>query len=156
LTKTIFGASVVHVVEPVAFRREFARKWCDHVYDVETFFADPPESVDVVVEASGVLGNINRIFRRVNANGRIALLARSGESLVLDAMDHMITNAIHIIGSRGHLCGAFTDILNLYKQGRLSLHQIVTSIIDGPDAFTHFVKSENKILNENCKVLIRF
>ena len=156
LSKTVFGASAVHVVEPVAFRRDFASPWCDHIYDIEAFSANPPESVDVVIEASGDLRNINRIFRRVNANGRIALLARSGESLVLDATDHMITNAISIIGSRGHLCGAFTDILTLYKQGRLPLHQIVTSVMDGPDAFLDFMKAESRILNENCKVLIRF
>lgn len=156
LAKTVFGASVVHVVEPVAFRREFAQKWCDQVYDVETFFADPPEIVDVAIEASGVVGNINRIFRRVNANGRIALLARSGESLVLDAIDHMITNAVYIIGSRGHLCGAFTDILNLYRKDRLPLHRIITRIIDGTEEFAEFIQTKNRVLNENCKVLIRF
>lgn len=157
LAKTVFGASDVHVVEPIAFRREFARTWSDHVHDVDTFFSDPPKSVDVVVEASGVMENITKIFRKVNANGRIAMLARSGESLVLNAMDHMITNAISIIGSRGHLCGAFTDILNLYRQGRLPLQRIVTSVIQGPDAFKQFIgKAENIILTENCKVLIRF
>jgi (R,R)-butanediol dehydrogenase/meso-butanediol dehydrogenase/diacetyl reductase len=156
LCKTIFGASSVSIVEPVTFRREFAEKWCDRVYDVEGFFANPPESIDVVIEASGDLQNINKIFRNVNANGRIALLARSGTSLVLDAMDHMITNAISIIGSRGHLCGAFIDIINLYKQGRLPLHQVVTRILDGTEAFVGLVGATNKILNENCKLLIRF
>jgi len=156
LCKTIFGASSVSIVEPVAFRREFAEKWCDRVYDVEEFFANPPDSIDVVIEASGDLQNINKIFRNVNANGRIALLARSGTSLVLDAMDHMITNAISIMGSRGHLCGAFTDIINLYKQGRLPLHKIVTHILDGTQAFEDLVGAANKILNENCKLLIRF
>ncbi len=156
LAKTVFGASVVHVVEPVAFRREFARPWCDQVYDVETFFADPPVHVDVVIEASGSVVNVNRIFRRVNANGRIVLLARSGQSLVLDAIDHMITNAVSIIGSRGHLCGAFTDIMNLYRKGRLPLYRIITHIIDGPDGFAEFIRTKNRVLNENCKVLIRF
>lgn len=156
LAKTVFGASMVYMVEPVPFRREFAKPWCDQAYDVEEFFADPPASVDVVIEASGAVGNVNRIFRRVNANGRIALLARSGESLILDAIDHMITNAIDIIGSRGHLCGAFSDILNLYRKGRLPLFQIVTSIIDGPDGFVEFVQTKNRVLHENCKVLIRF
>ena len=156
LCKTVFGASVVHVVEPIPFRREFAQKWCDGAYDIDQFFADPPKSVDVIIEASGDLTNINKIFRRLNANGRIALLARSGGVLALDAMDHMITNAISIIGSRGHLCGAFTDILNLYRQGRLPLHQMVTRILDGPKDFQVFTKSIDKILTENCKVLIRF
>lgn len=156
LCKTIFGASSVFIVEPVIFRRKFAEKWCDRVYDVEEFFAKTPESIDVVIEASGDLQNINKIFRNVNANGRIALLARSGTSLILDAMDHMITNAISISGSRGHLCGAFTDILNLYKQGRLPLHQVVTHILEGTGAFETFIGATDKILKENCKLLIRF
>ncbi|MCP4712394.1 MAG: alcohol dehydrogenase catalytic domain-containing protein, partial [Planctomycetes bacterium] len=117
LSKKIFGASAVHVVEPVAFRRKFAEQWSDYVYDVEEFFDNCPADIDVVIEASGELNNVSRIFRRLNANGRIALLARSGVPLVLDAVDHMITNAVSIIGSRGHLCGAFSDIINLYKKG---------------------------------------
>jgi D-xylulose reductase len=156
LCKTVFGASSVSIVEPVPFRRNFAEKWADHVYDVEAFFADPPVDIDVVIEASGDMQNINRIFRNVNANGRIALLARSGTALVLDAMDHMITNAISVIGSRGHLCGAFSDIINLYKQGRLPLHQVVTHILDGTGGFMHLVGAMDSVLHENCKVLIRF
>lgn len=156
LCKTVYCASAVYIVEPIPFRREFAQKWCDGAYDVDQFFADPPKSVDVIIEASGDLKNVNKIFRHLNANGRIALLARSGGALTLDAMDHMITNAISIIGSRGHLCGAFSDILSLYRQGRLPLHQIVTRILDGPKDFQDFTKSINKILTENCKVLIRF
>lgn len=98
LSKVVFGASGVHVVEPVEFRRTLARKWGDCVYDVEEFFENPPQSVDVVIEASGEMNNVNRIFRRLNANGRVALLARSGASLKLDAVDHMITNAVSLVG----------------------------------------------------------
>jgi D-xylulose reductase len=109
LSKMVFGASLVHVVEPAEFRRKLARKWSDRVYDVDEFFEDSPRFVDVVIEASGNMDNINRIFRCVNANGRIAILARSGTSLALDDTDHMITNAVSLIGSCGHLGGAFTN-----------------------------------------------
>lgn len=155
LSKTVFGASVVYIVEPVEFRRIFAKKWIDHVYDVDEFFDNCPQYVDVVIEASGSLDNISRIFRRVNANGRIALLARSGVPLLLDAVDHMITNAVSVIGSRGHLCGAFNDILSLYQKGRIQLDEIVTNVIDGPEDLCNLLKSTDKILNENCKVLVR-
>lgn len=155
LSKNVFGASAVYVVEPVAFRRQVAARWSDGVFDVEAFFENCPESVDVVIEASGHLDNINRIFRRINANGRVALLARSGVPLVLDALDHMITNAISIVGSRGHLCGAFTDILNLYRKGRIALPDIVTEVVSGPEAMCEKLKSTEKILQENCKVLVR-
>ena len=155
LSKTVFGASVVHIVEPVEFRRMFAKKWIDYVYDVDEFFDNCPQHVDVVIEASGDLNNISKIFRKVNANGRIALLARSGVPLVLDAVDHMITNAVSMIGSRGHLCGAFDDILNLYKKGRIPLDEIVTNVVNGAEQLCDLLKSTEKILNENCKVLIR-
>ena len=155
LSKTVFGASVVHIVEPVEFRRNFARKWFNHVYDVDEFFGKCPPCVDVVIEAYGALDNVRNIFRRINANGRIAFLARSGAPLVLDAVDHMITNAVSMTGSRGHLCGAFTDILSLYKQGRIPLNEIVTDVIDGPEELCELLQSTAAVLNENCKVLVR-
>ncbi|MCI5145701.1 MAG: alcohol dehydrogenase [Candidatus Electrothrix sp. AR3] len=156
LSKTIFGASAVHIVEPLEFRRNFAQKWCDHVYTVEEFFAQPPQGVDVVIEASGVLENVNLIFRRMNANGRIALLARSGVPLILDAVDHMITNAITLIGSRGHLGGAFSDILRLHKEGRIALDEIVTTVLDSPAELIALLNTPEKLFVENCKVLVRF
>ena len=42
LAKMIFGASVIHLVEPLVFRREFAQQWADHVYDVDQFYENPP------------------------------------------------------------------------------------------------------------------
>lgn len=39
LSKAVFGASVVHMIEPVPFRRKFSKKWCDYVYDTDEFFA---------------------------------------------------------------------------------------------------------------------
>jgi threonine dehydrogenase-like Zn-dependent dehydrogenase len=156
LSRVIFGASQVHMVEPVPFRRKMAEKWSDEIYDVNEFFNCNPFSVDVVIEASGNMNNINRVFRRLNANGRVAFLGRSGEPLLLDAVDHMITNAISLIGSRGHLGGAFTKILNLHHNGRISIDDIVTGIINGPEGICDLLKSPSKILEENCKVLVNF
>jgi (R,R)-butanediol dehydrogenase/meso-butanediol dehydrogenase/diacetyl reductase len=156
LSKIVFGALRVHLVEPLAFRREFAGKWCDHVYDVEEFFDKPPRSIDVVIEASGHVDNIGRIFRRLNPNGRIALLARSGHPLTLDAVDYMITNAISLIGSRGHLCGAFAKILSLYESGRIPIGEVVTSVVDGPDGLCRLLKDPKQIFDDNCKILARF
>jgi D-xylulose reductase len=155
LAMNAFGASEVHVVEPVRFRREFAGKWFDSVYDVETFFQKGPDCVDVVVEASGHLDNINRVFDRIAANGRVALLARSGVALKLEALDHMITNAISITGSRGPLGGAFKRILNLYQKGRIPLHEIVTDVVEGSAALWELLSSHQDILDKNCKVLAR-
>jgi threonine dehydrogenase-like Zn-dependent dehydrogenase len=155
LSKLIFGASVVHVVEPVEFRRRLATKWSDEVYNVDEFFENCPQYIDVVIEASGDMDNISRIFRNINANGRVALMARSGAPLALTDVDHMITNAVSLIGSRGHLGGAFTNIISLYKNGRIPLDEIVTDVVNGPECLCNLLKSPKKILEENCKVLVR-
>jgi threonine dehydrogenase-like Zn-dependent dehydrogenase len=154
LSKIVFGASAVHVVEPTEFRRRLAQKWSDYIYDIEEFFDTGSPSVDVVIEASGCMDNIRRIFRRMNANGRMILIARSGTSLTLDAIDHMITNALSISGSRGHLGGAFGNILQLYENGRLSLDEIVTHVVEGPEGLCDLLKSPEKILRDHCKVLV--
>lgn len=156
LCKLIFGASLVHMVEPIRFRREFARPWCDHVYDVSEFFNNMPSSVDVVIEASGEIGNVNGIFKSINANGRVALLARSGKPFHLDALDHMITNEVTLVGSRGHLCGAFSDIIILYRQGRLPLEKIVTFVAKDINELYELLQTPEQIITNNCKVLAAF
>jgi len=155
LSKNVFGASMVYVVEPVEFRRRLAKKWSNHVYNVDEFFDNCPEFIDVIIESSGDMDNIGRAFRHVNANGRIALLARSGNPLALDDVDHMITNAVSLIGSRGHLGGAFTNILRLYQNDQIPLHEIVTNIVNGPEELCGLLQSPERILQENCKVLVR-
>ncbi len=155
LAQLFFGASAVWIVEPVKFRRKFAEKWCDRAYGVEEFFVDPPEQIDVVIEASGALDNVTRIVRQMNANGRIALLARSGAALALDAIDHIITNEIMLVGSRGHLGGAFADILVLYKAGRLPLAEIVTTVLDDPAELCDLLNTSDPLFQENCKILLR-
>ncbi len=155
LSKAVFGAPEVHVVEPVEFRRRLAQKWSDQVYGVDEFFENCPRFIDVIIEASGHMGNISRIFRCVNANGRIALLGRSGAPLAIDDVDHMITNAVSLGGSRGHLGGAFTNILRLYESGRIPLDEIVTDVVSGPEGLCDLLKSPERILKGNCKVLVR-
>jgi len=155
MARNIFGASQVYVVEPMPFRRNFAAQWCDHPFDVEDFFDHPSVFADVVIEASGCLENVSRIFRRVNGNGRIILLARSGGALEIHDVDHMITNAVTVTGSRGHLGGALGTILRLSRSGRLSLHELVTEVVSGPEGLVDMLASPKRILEENCKVLVR-
>jgi threonine dehydrogenase-like Zn-dependent dehydrogenase len=155
LSKIVFGASSARVVEPLPFRREFARRWADQVYDVEEFFGDPPKSIDVVIEASGALNNIARVLRRLSPNGRVALLARSGVALHLDAVDHMITNQISLVGSRGHLGGSFAKILSLYGTGRFPLDEIVTGVAEGIEQLVATLRTPNQIFHDHCKILAR-
>jgi len=156
LSKVVFGASRIYMVEPVTFRRTIAQKWSDEVYDIDEFFDHGPSSIDVVMEASGHMDNVRRVFRRLNANARVALLGRSGEPLVLDAVDHMITNAVSLVGSRGHLGGAFANILSLCQNARISLDDVVTQVVSGPEGLCELLRSPEKILEENCKVLVSF
>ncbi|MBF0561711.1 MAG: alcohol dehydrogenase catalytic domain-containing protein [Alphaproteobacteria bacterium] len=156
LCTTVFGASTVYVVDPVAFRRRVAEKWSGHVYDTEEFFSDLPNDIDVVIESSGDLENINKIFRNLNANGRVVLLARTGNHLALSAVDYMITNRISITGSRGHLGGAYNDIFKLYRNMRFPLNAAITGVVNGGLELVNLLKSREAILYENCKVLVKF
>lgn len=156
LAKEVFGAGMVSIVEPVRLRRELAARWADHTYDVEEFFASKDEhSFDVLVEASGFMENIDRTFPQMAANSRVVLLARSGNALSLQHVDHMITNNIAITGSRGHLCGAFDSLLALCAAGRLPLHEAVTGIVDGIDGLMTCLERPHAIQNNHCKVLAK-
>lgn len=154
LCRELFGAAEVHLVEPVGFRRNFAGRWVDRQYDVEEFHAaDLRHSFDVIIEASGISRNIGRAFPRMGPNSRIVMLARSAQALSIDDVDHLITNNISISGSRGHLGGAFNDLLRLYRSGRLPLHEAVTTTIDGLESLQACLEQPAEILESNCKVL---
>ncbi|MEK8016287.1 MAG: zinc-binding dehydrogenase [Candidatus Parabeggiatoa sp.] len=156
MSKEIFGACEVHLVEPVNFRRQFAQKWADQVYDVNEFLANRAEKFDVVIEASGNLNNINATFRQLNPNGHVILLARSGEPLLVTAVDQMITNQISITGSRGHLGGIFQILFELYKSGKLPLQRLVTNIVPSLEELNTLLRENRpKIIEENCKVLVQ-
>lgn len=153
--KTLFGASEIHLVEPVRFRRALAEEWVDETWTPEDFFASSQHDLDVVFESSGHLANLTRSFPRINANGRAVILGRCGEPLVIEDSDHMITNAIQIMGSRGHLGGAFDDLLKLYRHGRFPLEAPVTETIEGLSQLKHYLERGVDILERNCKVLVR-
>lgn len=154
LSRLAFGARSVHVVEPLPFRREFARRWADHVSDVEEFFAEPVRrAADVLIEASGDLENVDRALLRVGSNGRIVLMGRSGRPLILQRIDHVLTNNLSIIGSRGHLGGAVGDLLRLYREARLPLHEAVTGVVYGIDGLKCALEEPAVLPEKHCKVL---
>jgi (R,R)-butanediol dehydrogenase/meso-butanediol dehydrogenase/diacetyl reductase len=154
LSRLAFGAASVQVVEPLRFRREFARRWADRVYDVEEFFAEPVQRrVDVLIEASGQLENVDRALLRLGPNGRAVLLGRSGRPLTLQRVDHVITNNLAIIGSRGHLGGAVGDLLDLCRGRRLPLHEVVTGVVRGLGALKGALEQAAALPAEHCKVL---
>jgi (R,R)-butanediol dehydrogenase/meso-butanediol dehydrogenase/diacetyl reductase len=156
LSRLAFGAASVQIVEPLPFRREFARRWADGVYDVEEFFEEPARRpVGMLIETSGQLENVDRAFLRLGPNGRIALLARRGAPLTLRCVDHLIANNLSIIGSRGHLGGAVGDILRLYRDGRLPLHDAVTGVVHGLEGLKSALADPAALPGKHCKLLAR-
>ena len=156
LCREVFGAATVSIVEPIAFRRDLASRWADHAYAVEEFFSlQNRPSFDVMIEASGAVENIDRAFQAMSANSRVVLLARSSSALALQHVDHMITNNIAILGSRGHLCGAFDSLLALYAAGRLPLHEVVTGTVEGLAGIKACLENPDDVQNNHCKVLAR-
>jgi threonine dehydrogenase-like Zn-dependent dehydrogenase len=154
LSRLAFGAASVQIVEPLPFRREFARQWADRVFDVEEFFTEPAwRPADVVIEASGHLQNVDRTLLRLGPNARIVLLARSGTTLTLQRVDHIITNNLSIIGSRGHLGGAVGDLLRLYRDARLPLHDAVTGVVHGLGGLKGALEEPAALNAKHCKVL---
>jgi len=154
LSRLAFGAASVQVVEPLRFRREFARRWADRVYDVEEFFAEPAwRRTDVLIEASGQLENVDRALLRLAPNGRVVLLGRSGNPLTLQRVDHVITNNLSIIGSRGHLGGAVGDLLSLYRNARLPLHEAVTGVVHGLGGLKGALEDPAALTAKHCKLL---
>ena len=149
------AARRVIVVEPVAARRRTAAKWSDDVFDVEGFFRDGDQELDVVLEASGDLSNVNRALRRLGPQGRIVLLGRSGEPLVLDDVDRLISQAISVSGSRGHLGGAVDDVLRSYADGTLPLGDVVTGVLDSLDDLAALLSSDQSAMADHAKLLVK-
>lgn len=154
LCKLVFGASEIYAVEPVEFRRNLIKTWTKNVYSSIEKLKEEQIQADVIIESSGCMANVNEIINRVDANGRIVLLARSGEPLLVDAVDHIITNNISITGSRGHLCGAFNRLLRLHTQGIIELDSIVTSVADGLEELKEILETD-KLEGGDCKVVVK-
>lgn len=153
-SKLLFGCSWVGLVEPSNFRRQHAKKWCDEAFssvDELTQFINP----DIIIEASGHLENISSTIKQLNPSGRVILLARSGESLRLDNIDHIITNGIKIIGVRGHLGGALRRIIDLYIAGKIPIHEAVTEVVQSIDSLYLKLQKPEDIEISNCKILAK-
>ncbi len=112
--------------------------------------------IDVVFEASGQTSHLDSVVPCMNAGGRIVLLGRSGEPLTVTATDHLITNAVTIVGSRGHLGGAYAALLNLYRQRKFSPGELVTQVADGLGALTDLLRAPKTVAPAQCKVLVKF
>lgn len=155
LARNVFGAGEIAVVEPVDFRRRFAARWAQQLFTPAEFELSQCDSFDVVFEASGVLKNVNAVLPRMNAAGRIVVLGRSGESLHLSATDDLITNAISIMGSRGHHGGAYEMLLQLYAEKKFSPADAVTSVTNGLEKLAELMQSPDSVIQHDNKILVQ-
>ena len=154
LAKSAFGAACVEIVELQKFRHELAAKFCDRVYYPDEFNT-ATHKFDALIEASGALDAAMHHFRRLDAHGRLCLLARSGKPLMIDAVDHMITNNVSIVGYRGHLGGVYERLIRLIEAGRLPITRLVTGVVEGISELDTMLAEPDKIVSEHCKVLCR-
>ena len=152
LAKQLFGVERVITVEPLEHRRKLARKWSDEVKSVEEFLQDTYR-FDVLFEASGDMPSLASAFKRIEPNGRVCALARSGQHLHIDAMDHLITNNITIVGARGHLGGVFEKLLPPVKSGRFPILDVVTREISGLQQLLDYLRQPERIVFEECKII---
>lgn len=155
LCRRVFGAIHVTLVEPLARRRELAAAWCDAVADSEEFLATQTAPIDVMIEASGKLDNVDGAFTRLAPNARVVLLGRSGAPLSIGAVDHMITNAISVAGSRGHLGGLLPRVFGLYRAGLLPLPEAVTGVLGSLEELALALREPDAIAREHCKLLVK-
>jgi threonine dehydrogenase-like Zn-dependent dehydrogenase len=98
---------------------------------------------------------IDRALHLLGPNARVAVLGRGGRPLAVRRVDHLTTNNISIVGSRGHLCGAFASILRLVRAGRLRLQDAVTDVVHGLPALRERLLDPAQVLERDCKVLAR-
>ena len=152
LARQVFGAADVCLSEPQAVRRELARQACDSAV-TPAELAMGTATFDVVIEASGALSQLDSLLPRLRANSRIVLLARTGTPLAITRVDELITKAITMRGSRGHLGGAFGAVLELVRRGRLDLRQVVTRVVTGLDGLVAALRDPGQIVRSECKVV---
>lgn len=155
LAKLTFGASLVTLVEPTDFRRNHASQWADICCTPEEFQSST-NKYDALIDAAGDLCAVADSLKYMNPHGRVILLARNGQSMIIDAIDLMITNNISITGVRGHLGGVYERIAKLYLANHLPIHQIITKTIIGLEELLAFIQNPQLVTEENCKVMCKF
>lgn len=157
LCRATLGAADIQVVEPSAERRRLAQRWADQVWEPRQFEATAikPE-FDLLVECSGALNQAAQTVRRLRPNARMLLLSRGhSRQMTLDAVDHLVTNAVSIIGSRGHLGGSVGSILRLLDSGRLPLHEAVTGVEHGLESVLQAMQGAAGLVEQHCKLQVR-
>jgi threonine dehydrogenase-like Zn-dependent dehydrogenase len=154
LAKLVYGCRSVSVVEPSEDRRTRISLWAD---ELSASLSDIGASgtYDVLIEASGHLENLSRLFPQLDPGARAVLLARSGEPLMLDHVDHMITNAVSITGCRGQLGGYMNRVAELYTRGVVPLGALMDCVGEGIGTVKKLLENSEAIRVRHCKSIIK-
>lgn len=155
IARCLLGCRRVTVVEPQAARRALVAPWC-HEVCTPGEFVDGDGQFDVLIEAAGALEAVNAAVKRIEARGRVVLLARAGRPLVLDEVDHIISQAITVAGCRGQLGGYMERMLEAFLSGAFPLGGLVTRVHEGIAELAERLREPAQLVTEDCKVLTRF
>lgn len=137
------GAARVAVVEPLAERRETARKLgAEAAWDVGDNSPER-ESWDWIVDAAGATELACKLAASsLSVGGSIALLARTNETGKLDS-EALITKNAKIFGSQGHSGeSAFPRVITLMAKGKIHPRQLIREIISMEDAAGRLSRQE--------------
>ena len=151
LASANFGASRVYISEPIELRRKIAKKVCSSVIHPEQF--DELPDFDVLIDAAGDHSFTSATIKKLNNNGRIVLLARTGHPLNIDLVDQIISKSLKIIGSRGHLGGAMDAVLSLVRENKMDLMAPVTGRVLGLDGLMKILENPEDLIRSQCKVI---
>lgn len=152
IARSLFGAGRITIVEPSAFRRNFAARWCDDAISPDAV-ASVAGPFDCAFETSGELSNVDHFVDRIGASGRICLLARSGMPLQIRDVDHLITNNIRVVGTRGHLGGLFERLWRAQRAGLVDLGAVVTRRVHGLAELLRVLQTPQDVVRGDCKVV---
>lgn len=153
LARQAFGASKICVSEPLDFRRNHVSPLVDTTVHPSTL-GTILDKFDVVIEAAGALCDINTLIRLMRPNGRMVLLARTGGCMSIDTVDDMISKSLTIVGSRGHLGGAFDALIGLLRAGKLDLSKCVTRVASGLSELISVLENPTDAARYECKITV--
>lgn len=132
------GAATVIAFEPSPKRRELAKTMgADYAFDpgdrnrpIHQVVKEMTSGrgADLHVECAGALSELmQEIEPSFAPGGRLVYLGRTGENISV-ALDHFVSGANKIIGSRGHAGGeCFTRIIRLLEKKRLDIEPMITT-----------------------------
>jgi threonine dehydrogenase-like Zn-dependent dehydrogenase len=157
------GAGYIVAVEPEPARRNYALECgADLVISPENLDNILPETLheitrentaNIQIDCSGAMDKIvNAVEKCMAPRGRFISVGRSDSKPLID-INHLVTQAGQIIGSRGHVGGnVFPNLINMFASKRINPRKIITHRY----RFNDIIKAFAEVgLNNTGKVIIQ-